>query len=135
MLLVDVLRVCLKKKRFSLHDFVIMPDHIHLLITIGPGTTIERAMQFIKGGFSYRLKKESSYTGEVWQRGFSEVRIYDDESYHEHREYIAQNPVKAGLVDSTDAYPFSFCSLAKQKDQGLKPTSLDPASGTAEALP
>lgn len=120
LLLVDVLRSCIRKRRFSLHDFVIMPDHIHLLMTIDPDMTIEKAMQFIKGGFSYRLKKESSYTGEVWQRGFSEVRIYDDESYRKHREYIARNPVKRGLVDSADTFPFCFSSLAKQK-QRLEP--------------
>jgi putative transposase len=44
--------------KFRLHDFVVMPDHLHLLITVGSGMTIEKAMQFIKGGFSYRLKKE-----------------------------------------------------------------------------
>jgi putative transposase len=32
--------------------------------------TIEKAMQFIEGGFSYRLRKEGGYLGEVWQRGF-----------------------------------------------------------------
>jgi putative transposase len=49
-----------------------MPDHVHLLITISGDSTIERVMQFIKGGFSYRLKRELGYLGEVWQRGFSE---------------------------------------------------------------
>ncbi len=56
--------------------------------------SIERAMQFIKGGFSYQLKKRFGYSGEVWQRGFSEVRVEDRESFLQHREYIAQNPVK-----------------------------------------
>jgi hypothetical protein len=38
-------------------------------------------MQLIKGGFSYRLKREFGYQGEVWQRGFSEVRIRDGQSF------------------------------------------------------
>jgi putative transposase len=37
-------------------------------------------MQFIKGGFSFRVRKEFGYLGEVWQRGFSEVRIDDRQS-------------------------------------------------------
>jgi len=78
-------------------------------------------MQFIKGGFSYRLKRELGYAGEVWQRGFSEVRVENRESYQAHREYIAQNPVKAGLVDSPEKYPYCFAFLARQKAQGLKP--------------
>ena len=57
-LLIDVLRWYVAAGKFRLHDFVVMPDHLHLLMTVGGGMTIERAMQFIKGGFSYRLKKE-----------------------------------------------------------------------------
>ena len=38
-----------------------MPNHLHILLTVGRDMTIEKAMQLIKGGFSYRLKKESGY--------------------------------------------------------------------------
>ncbi len=122
-LLVDVLRSNVAAEKFQLHDFVLMPDHLHLLLTVAGDTTIERAMQLIKGGFSYRLKRELGYLGEVWQRGFSELRITDSESYTRHREYIAQNPVRAGLVDSAETYPYCFTYLAKQKQQGLKPAN------------
>ena len=67
MLLVDVLRTCIAAGRFQVRDFVIMPNHVHLLITVQGDTPIEKAMQFIKGGFSFRLKKETGYAGEVWQ--------------------------------------------------------------------
>jgi putative transposase len=53
-LLIDLLRSYVAAGKFQLHDFAIMPDHVHLLITVSGDTTIERAMQFIKGGFSYR---------------------------------------------------------------------------------
>ena len=72
-------------------------------------------MQLIKGRFSFRLKREFQYLGEVWQHGFSEVRADDDESFSRYREYIAQNPVKAGLVDSPEQYPYCFSFLAKKK--------------------
>jgi REP-associated tyrosine transposase len=38
-----------------LHEFVVRPDHFHILLTIDAGMTIERTVQFIKGGFSFRL--------------------------------------------------------------------------------
>jgi putative transposase len=72
-LLIDVLRFYGKQGKFQLHDFVVMLNHLHLLITVSGDSTVERVMQFIKGGFSYRLKRELGYLGEVWQRGFSEV--------------------------------------------------------------
>ena len=100
---------------YLLHEFVIMPDHLHALITVHQAMTIEKAMQLIKGRFSHRLKLETGYLGEIWQRGFSEVQVMNSESLLKHRDYIAQNPVKAGLVNSPEQYPFCFRSLAKKK--------------------
>jgi putative transposase len=114
-LMIDVLRSYVAAGKFRLHDFVVMPDHIHLLITAGGDMTIEKAMQFIKGGFSFRLKKETGYLEEIWQRGFSETRVKDRRSFLQHREYIAQNPVKAGLVDAPERFPFGFMYLAARK--------------------
>ena len=56
-LLIDVLLHYQTQGEYHLHEFVIMPNHFHLLITPIPPVTIERAIQFIKGGFSYRAKK------------------------------------------------------------------------------
>jgi|SRR6516162_8181602 len=119
-LLIDVLRSYVAAGKFQLHDFVVMPNHVHLLIRVGGDMTIEKAMQFIKGGFSFRLKKELGYLGEVWQGGFSEVRVDDRQSLLRHRDYIAQNPVKAGLVDSPEKFPYCFTYLAKRKAAGAK---------------
>ena len=113
-LLIEVLRSCVAERKFELHNFVIMPDHLHLLLTVDGEMTIEKAMQLVKGRFSYRLKKEFGYPGEVWQRGFSEERSDSSESFSRHREYIAQNPVKAGLVDSPEQFPFCYTYLAKR---------------------
>ena len=63
LLLIDVLRSYVAAGKFQLRDFVVMPDHVHLLLTVTGDTTVERAMQLIKGGFSYRLKKESGNLG------------------------------------------------------------------------
>jgi putative transposase len=129
-LFVDVLRSC--TRRFQIHDFVVMPDHVHLLLSVEGDLSIEKAVQFIKGGFSYRVRKELGYAGEVWQRGFSEVRVNDDESFRKHREYIAQNPARAGLVE-----PYAWCyeTLRKRKAQGLKPGSFGAGDGTTEVVP
>jgi putative transposase len=134
-LLIDVLRSNVATGKFQLHDFVIMPDHLHLLMTLPGDVTIEKAIQLIKGGFSYRLKKDFGYRGEVWQCGFSDVRIRDGQSFSQHRAYIAQNPVKAGLVDSAENWPYCYSYLAKKKAQGLKPSSLLTLSGPTKVRP
>ena len=61
------------------------------------------------------MKREFGYLGEVWQHGFSELRVEDHETYVRYREYIAQNPVRAGLVDSAEKFPYCFTYLAKIK--------------------
>ena len=98
-----------------MHDFVIMPDHLHLLLTVHDGMTIEKAMQLIKGGFSYRLSHELGYKGDVWHRGFTEEQVTNRVSFQKHREYIAQNPLKAGLAVSLDHFPFCFEYLKNRK--------------------
>ncbi len=107
-LLIDVLRSLVAEHKFQLHDFVIMPYHVHLLLELDCMMTIEKAMQLVKGRFSYRLKKEQGYEGEVWQRGFSEVQVMDARGMEKCRDYIATNPLKAGLVSSADEFPFCF---------------------------
>jgi REP element-mobilizing transposase RayT len=46
------------QRKFRLHEFVVMPDHFHLLLTVECGMTIERAVQFVKGGFAFRAGRE-----------------------------------------------------------------------------
>jgi REP element-mobilizing transposase RayT len=57
-----------EQRKYLLHEFVVMPDHFHLLIT--PIETLERALQLIKGSFSFRAKKELGFVGEIWQKSF-----------------------------------------------------------------
>jgi REP-associated tyrosine transposase len=134
-LFIEVLRSYVAAKKFRAHDFVVMPDHVHILLTVGSEVSIERAMQLIKCGYSYRLKRETGYAGEVWQHGFSEVRVEDRRSRQLHQEYIANNLVKAGLVESSEEFPYCFTYLSRHKQQGLKPGGTPKACGPAEAVP
>jgi putative transposase len=114
-LLVDVLRSLVAEHRFMLHEFVVMPDQVHLLIEVGDDMTIEKAMQFIKGRFSHKLSHDFGFKGEVWQRGFTEVQVMNKQSFEAHRAYIGENPVKVGLAASADEYPYCFRYLVRRK--------------------
>ena len=54
-LLIDVLRSCVKTAKLKVDEFVVMPDHVHLLLTLPGCLSLEKAMQLIKGGFSFRV--------------------------------------------------------------------------------
>jgi len=89
-------------------------------MTIPGDATVEKAMQFIKGGFSFRAKSELGFQGEIWQRGFSDVRIVDKSSFQSHRSYIDNNPVKSGLTNVPEDYPYGTACLKPRKHAGAK---------------
>ncbi|MGA9671855.1 MAG: transposase [Terracidiphilus sp.] len=114
-LFIEVLRSYMRAGKMTVHEFVVMPDHVHILMTVPSEMSVEKAMQLIKGSFSFRANKELGFRGEIWQRGYSDVRVLDDQSFQQHREYIESNPVKAGLANRPDEYPFGSAYLKKQK--------------------
>src|SRR5437867_530647 len=116
-LLLDVFLHYRDQGKYLLHEFVIMPDHLHLLITPALDVSLERAVQFIKGNFSYRLGKEGKM--KVWQESFTNHRVRDAEDYEKHRSYIQLNPVRAGLVNPCSAARASF--RLDETPPGLKP--------------
>jgi putative transposase len=97
-----------RQGRFELHAFVVMPEHVHLLLTPAPDVTLERSIQLIKGGYSHALGVEQGRKSEVWQRGFTDHRIRDAADFDAHRNYIHENPVRRGLVTLPSDY--RYCS-------------------------
>jgi putative transposase len=102
-LLLETLAHYRTQNRYQLHAFVIMPDHLHLLFTPAPEVSLEKAMQFIKGGFSHRLKSHL----EVWSKSFNETQILTSEKFEACKNYIERNPVRARLVPSPEIYHHS----------------------------
>jgi putative transposase len=113
-LLEDVLAENRRKGRFLLHEFVIMPNHFHLLLTPAAEIPLEKALQFIKGGFSYRAKREIPFAREIWQASFVNHRIRDAEDYKYHHTYIWENPARAGLSERPELFASSSASLVME---------------------
>src|SRR5260370_34085866 len=103
-LLLNLLRADREKKRYTIHEYVFMPDHIHLLLTPAPDASLEKAMQFIKGGFSFRAKKEAAFRDEVWQAGYNEHRIKeaDDDAYQP--RHICETPLPGVFASGASDY-------------------------------
>jgi putative transposase len=124
-LLIDALRDYRDQGKYLLHEFVVMPDHLHVLLTPAAEISLERAVQFIKGRYSYRLRKVEKIP--VWQESFTNHRIRDEEDYRKHCEYVRLNPVRAKLERDAAEYPFSSASVGLRLDEaprGLKPAFL-----------
>ena len=126
-LFIDVLRSYTLAGKFKVHDFVVMRNHVHLLVTIDGAMSIEKAMQLVKGNFSYRARKELGFMGEVWQREFSDVRIADETSFAAHQQYIYNNPVRAGLASTPEEYRHSSAYFKKLKRTGAEAQAMGSA--------
>ncbi len=113
-----------REGRYLLHAFVLMPDHVHLLLTPAQDVTIERAVQLIKGAYSHELGTLIGRGSEIWQRGFTDHRVRDAQDFVHHWNYIHQNPVVGRLVLNSSEY--RYCSSFP----GFK---LDPWPPAAEA--
>ncbi len=121
-LFVDVLFHYREQEKYLLHEFVVMPDHFHLLIT--PGEALERAIQLIKGGFSFRAKRELEFVHEIWQPSYYDRRVRDAEEYFAFRGYIRRNAVKRGLAAVPEGYP--YCSAWPEFQLDRVPQRLKP---------
>jgi putative transposase len=136
--LIDVLYHYRKQRKYLLHEFVIMPDHFHLLITVGVEMTVEKAVQLIKGGFAFRAGRELGFRAPVWQKGFSETRVNERKAFLGVRECIRANPAKRFLVTIGADYPYSSARSEFELDpppQRLKALPEGAAFGIAEAMP
>jgi putative transposase len=123
-LFLEVLYHYREQKKCLLHEFVVMPDHFHVLITVPSDMSIERAVQLIKGGFAYRAARELGFRAPIWQKGFSELRTLDAEAFAGQCEYIRNNPVARHLVKRASEVPYSSANVQYVLDapwQRMKP--------------
>lgn len=107
---------CRERGLYRLHEFVIMPGHLHLLLTPAEDTTLEKAMQMIKGGSAFRIKKELFYQFPIWHAGFHDRWMRDKREYEARAQYIQQNPVAARMVSDPAEYAWSSASGKWQMD-------------------
>jgi putative transposase len=98
------------RNAYLLHEFVVTSDHLHLLLTPSSTTTLEKSIQLIKGRSSHEIHKQSGHKMEIWQQGFYDWTIRDANDWATKAQYIALNPVRAGLAPSPLDWSYSSAS-------------------------
>jgi putative transposase len=97
------LRRCLQlhddRGEWELVAAVAMPDHLHVLARVPAGAPLGRMVTALK-----RLTARRH--GVAWQRDFFEHRLRSADHVEVKREYLRQNPVRAGLVESPEEWPY-----------------------------
>lgn len=99
-------------KRYELIAFVVMPNHIHILIKIFPNQSLSEIIHSWKSYSSNRIKEISGtldlkVPDKIWQKEYWDRFIRDENHFNKAIDYIHANPVKAGLVNTVTAWKWS----------------------------
>ncbi len=98
-------------ERYQLCAWVIMPNHVHVVITVMPDHTLAAILQSWK---SWTGKGIKAHTGTIrWQRDYWDRYIRDEAHYRKTVSYVLQNPVKAGLCAQPHDWPWSSANPRK----------------------
>jgi len=122
---IDALRTAFRlsktKYSYTIDAIVILPDHLHMVITPKVATDYPKIIAYIKRSFIYGLPQElkdegraeissAKYNrrhGGIWQERFYEHTIRDEKDWQETMEYIKHNPIKHNLVEDLNDWKYS----------------------------
>ncbi|MDY6875006.1 MAG: transposase [Chloroflexota bacterium] len=125
--LIDSLNFYRYQHRFRLLGYCIMPDHLYLIIWLYGESTVSEIMHDYKRFISGRLARQAKVEGnqawldafraageetgrgehKVWQDSFWDKIIYNERTLRQKLNYIHRNPLRAGLVECPEDYPYS----------------------------
>jgi REP element-mobilizing transposase RayT len=88
---------------------VVMPDHIHLIYQLCEKKSLSQIMKSFKEYTGRMIKRDANLTASVWQKQFYDHGIRINEGLDEIIKYCWLNPVRAGIVEKPDDYPFWWC--------------------------
>jgi REP element-mobilizing transposase RayT len=106
-------------ERYRLVDWVVMPNHVHVLIETYDGHPLSEVIQAWKSYTSSTANKLLGRNGAFWQRDYFDRFIRDEAHLQACIRYIQQNPVKAGLVGRPEDWPYS----SARRRMGISSTS------------
>jgi putative transposase len=90
---------------FVVAGYVLMPEHVHLLVSEPRQSPLSVAIQVLKQRTSHKLK--TSDEAQFWQRRYYDFNVHNEEKRVEKLRYMHRNPVHRGLVDKPDEWPWS----------------------------
>jgi putative transposase len=112
-----------ERYRFVVVGYVVMPEHVHILISeprIGDPSTV---VQAVKLGFTQRWRTTRGVSGQFWQRRFYDFNVWSQRKEVEKLKYIHRNPVIRGLVEKPDNWRWSSYRSYAYGEEGLVRTN------------
>lgn len=104
--------------RYDLHAWVVMPNHVHLLVDINSEWSLEQVLHSWKSYSAHEINRMTFQAGQVWEAEYWDRAIRDERHYLAAVTYIHENPVKAGLVECAEDWPWSSARLWMEERRG-----------------
>ena len=112
--MIDALYFLRGEGRLKLYGFVVMPEHLHLLIrAMEP---IPKLMHSLKSFTAKKTDKLSNSTCKIWQDGYYDYGIRTEQDFLTRLIYLEENPIRKGLVTTIEDYPFSSANKSFETD-------------------
>ncbi|MGI4874213.1 MAG: REP-associated tyrosine transposase [Janthinobacterium lividum] len=97
------------KQTYTLQCYCIMANHVHLVVSLDDNApSLTRTLQGIKSYTAYNANKLLQRTGQFWQRESYDHIVRDAAELERVIAYVLENPVKAGLVDDWQKWPYTY---------------------------
>ena len=103
----QLLLAYLRAHHLKLYHFVLMPDHVHLVLETPRGPTLSKTMSGLNLSYSHYYRKRYRFSGHLWQGRFNSLLLDRERSLLECGRRVELNPVRAGLVQDPRTYPWS----------------------------
>jgi putative transposase len=102
----ELMRTVWRSGHWRVGRYVLMPDHVHLFCSPGthPPTPLSSWVKYWKSMVSNQWPRPGEHP--VWQRDYWDTQLRPHDHYGERWEYVRQNPVRAGLVNQADSWPY-----------------------------
>jgi putative transposase len=91
-----------------MYGYVIMPEHVHLLVNEPERSTLAQALKSLKQGVARRLALRAEEP--FWQERYYDFNVWSERKFREKLRYLHRNPVKRGLVAKPEDWPWSSFS-------------------------
>ena len=104
LVLSQLLRVS-RQERFAVAAYCVMPDHLHLLAEgLEDGADLRRFCRHVRQATAHRWRRTGGER--LWQHGYYERTLREEEDSRTVVRYMLENPVRAGLVERVEQYPY-----------------------------
>jgi putative transposase len=104
---INLLNEARQRYPISLFSYCLMPNHFHLLVRAEKGEELSRCMQWLMTSHVRRYHRHYGGSGHIWQGRYKSFIVQQDSYLVTAARYIESNPLRAGLVDQVQDWPWS----------------------------